>query len=178
MNRWNRVEGIRSLVGFFVILAALCWAPALPAGADPPESVDGGVLFTFHAPDAREVYLAGEFNGWSSTTDLLTKDEEGVWRIIVPLTPGTYQYKFVIDGVWQEDPDNPQSVFCEYLDLSMNEMLLGGIDTTNDYEAVDLRVWTEVQVPAVSEWGMIVLTLLVVTAGSVLLRQTCAGQPT
>jgi hypothetical protein len=39
------------------------------------------------------------------------------------------------------NPDNPGSRFRIYLDLSMNEMLLAGIKTTNDYNAVNLHVW-------------------------------------
>ncbi len=41
-----------------------------------------------------------------------------------------------------QDPDNPDSVFRNYLDLSMNELLLAGINATNDYESVTLHVRT------------------------------------
>jgi uncharacterized protein (DUF362 family) len=41
-----------------------------------------------------------------------------------------------------QDPDNPTSMFSRYLRLSMNELLAAGIDATNDYNAVDLHVWT------------------------------------
>jgi 1,4-alpha-glucan branching enzyme len=38
----------------------------------------------------------------------MTTDEKGVWKIYVPLPPGRYQYKFVIDQVrWEKDPSNP-----------------------------------------------------------------------
>lgn len=40
-----------------------------------------------------------------------------------------------------QDPDNDESVFRTYLDRSVNEMLLGGIPTTNDSESVRLHVW-------------------------------------
>jgi hypothetical protein len=40
-----------------------------------------------------------------------------------------------------QNPDNPDSVFRKYLDRSMNELLLGGIVTTNDYNAVHLHQW-------------------------------------
>jgi hypothetical protein len=39
-----------------------------------------------------------------------------------------------------QDPDNPTGDFRSYLDNSMNELLLEGIDTTNDYNAVNLHV--------------------------------------
>ena len=30
-----------------------------------PQKADGGVLFQCYAPEARTVYLAGDFNGWA-----------------------------------------------------------------------------------------------------------------
>jgi hypothetical protein len=31
----------------------------------------------------------------------------GAWETTIQLTPGTYRYKFVVDGVWITDPKNP-----------------------------------------------------------------------
>ncbi len=41
----------------------------------------------------------------------------------------------------RQNPDNPAGKFRIYLDLSMNEMLIAGIEITNQYEAVELHVW-------------------------------------
>jgi len=41
----------------------------------------------------------------------------------------------------KQNPDNPDSVFRQYLDRSMNELLLSGIVTTNDYNAVHMHQW-------------------------------------
>jgi 1,4-alpha-glucan branching enzyme len=81
----------------------------------PPQEVQGGILFRFSSPSARQVTLAGNFNNWGGTQtgrydpsiDPMTDaDGDGVWSIVVPLPPGRYQYKFVIDGGgrWEEDP--------------------------------------------------------------------------
>ncbi|OOC43488.1 isoamylase [Thermosipho sp. 1074] len=69
---------------------------------------DDKVVFTFkEAVDAKVVYLAGTFNNWSSSSIAMEK-EEGVWKISLKLEPGTYQYKYVIDGKnWKEDPEAP-----------------------------------------------------------------------
>lgn len=82
-----------------------------------PKPAPTGILFQYEAPAAREVNLAGNFNNWGGTQgggrfdphiDPMTSDEQGVWRIYVPLPPGRYQYKFVIDQVrWEKDPNNP-----------------------------------------------------------------------
>jgi 1,4-alpha-glucan branching enzyme len=64
------------------------------------------VEFSYHAPEAHEVSLAGTFNDWSSRT--MRKDEEGTWRAGIVLPPGTYQYRFVVDGEWRDDPGCPE----------------------------------------------------------------------
>jgi chromosome partitioning protein len=75
-----------------------------------PVPVPGGVLFRISAPGAREVSLIGDFNGWSEPMSMNDDDEDGVWIAIARLDPGTYEYKFVIDGDWQTDPNNPADV--------------------------------------------------------------------
>ncbi len=62
------------------------------------------VEFSFYAPEASEVFLAGEFNQWDTRSLLMTKDEEGIWRVTVELNPGTYEYKFFVDSFWFEGP--------------------------------------------------------------------------
>ncbi len=64
--------------------------------------------FKLHAPGAKEVYLAGDFNQWSpNKASRLIKEENGTWKKNLKLRPGRYRYRFVIDGKWCEDPDNP-----------------------------------------------------------------------
>ena len=53
------------------------------------------------------VYLAGSFNNWDPAgKKMLEKKGDGVYTVAVKLVPGTYQYKFVIDGTWCADPEN------------------------------------------------------------------------
>lgn len=66
-----------------------------------------GVLFVARHPGAREVSIAGDFNGWQpEKTRLQANGESGTFRIVVPLTPGRYRYRLVVDGNWQADPNN------------------------------------------------------------------------
>lgn len=67
------------------------------------------VTFTYAAPGASKVSLAGEFNGWSDAANPL-KNDGGTWTLVLDLAPGTYQYKFVADGQWKQDPGNPDGV--------------------------------------------------------------------
>ncbi len=65
-----------------------------------PKSVE----FSLSAPQAQSVFLAGNFNQWSSSSHPLSPNNEGVWKISIPLSPGCYEYRFLVDGVWQNDP--------------------------------------------------------------------------
>ncbi|MEW6101649.1 MAG: AAA family ATPase [Candidatus Omnitrophota bacterium] len=67
------------------------------------------VVFSVAAPEAKEVYLAGDFNGWKLDRESLMQKESGTWRKRIGLASGKYRYRFVIDGKWSEDPSNPLS---------------------------------------------------------------------
>ncbi len=73
-----------------------------------PDNNKHDVMFCMEAPDARRVALVGEFNNWQqeSAADL-QRDEKGIWRGNVALPPGNYQYKYLVDGQWYLDPENP-----------------------------------------------------------------------
>ena len=73
-------------------------------------SVDGGrVVFTLENPSAKAVFIAGSFNDWSESANPMESDGEGNWSATLDLPAGRYEYKFVVDGVYIEDPDNPES---------------------------------------------------------------------
>jgi 1,4-alpha-glucan branching enzyme len=59
--------------------------------------------FTLNAPEAREVYLAGEFNHWNTQSLPMKREKEGVWKAKIKLSPGRYEYKFFTDNAWVED---------------------------------------------------------------------------
>ncbi len=61
--------------------------------------------FKFYAPQAKRVSLAGSFNNWDTNALVAKKDSKGSWIIKVNLKPGRYEYKFVVDGNWINDPN-------------------------------------------------------------------------
>ena len=78
---------------------------AAPKAAAKP--VEKSVTFTVHAEPGKAVYLAGSFNNWDPAgKKMLEKKGNGVYTVAIKLVPGTYQYKFVIDGTWCADPEN------------------------------------------------------------------------
>jgi 1,4-alpha-glucan branching enzyme len=66
------------------------------------------VIFSIAAPKAKEVFLAGDFNNWDHKAHPMKKDSNGVWKKSVMLSPKQYEYKFLVDGDWKEDPQNDQ----------------------------------------------------------------------
>lgn len=62
------------------------------------------VQFEFPAPEARKVYLSGNLNDWNTNSNPMKKDKKGVWKATVSLTPGRYEYRFLVDDSWVNDP--------------------------------------------------------------------------
>ena len=60
--------------------------------------------FAFQSPTARQVSLAGEFNNWDTKAGPMHKGPDGVWHLSVALKPGRYEYRFLADGVWCDNP--------------------------------------------------------------------------
>lgn len=89
-------------------LAAAALLAAAGAAAAPREVADG-IEFSYYAPGAGKVVLAGDFNGWNANDAALKDDGKGNWTIVVKLGPGKHRYKFVVDGGWLADPENPNS---------------------------------------------------------------------
>ena len=64
------------------------------------------VMMNLYAPQAHHVAVAGTFNKWKVAANVLTKQENGVWTINIPLKPGEYNYMFIVDGkAWVTDPN-------------------------------------------------------------------------
>lgn len=64
------------------------------------------VAFSVRAEVGSKVFVAGSFNNWDPTDkEMIDKKGDGVFAVTLTLAPGTYQYKFVIDGTWCADPE-------------------------------------------------------------------------
>ena len=68
------------------------------------------VILRFFDFAGQDVKLAGSFNDWRPDQGVVTRTSDGVVEKIMMLTPGTYQYRLIVDGIWQEDPSNPEQV--------------------------------------------------------------------
>ncbi len=68
------------------------------------------ITFYYYDPShqAASVALIGSFNHWNPHIFPLRALAPGLWQITLPRLPaGQYRYKFLIDGRWMEDPENP-----------------------------------------------------------------------
>ena len=66
------------------------------------------ITFRYENPGAQQVHLVGDFNGWDETKHPMTNKVKGHWEKNVLLLPGTYEYKFIVDGHWKKDPANEE----------------------------------------------------------------------
>jgi 1,4-alpha-glucan branching enzyme len=61
--------------------------------------------FSFTAPTASTVQLVGDFTHWQERPIPLRRGTGGVWRAKLHLPPGAHHYRFLVDGLWQDDPE-------------------------------------------------------------------------
>ena len=90
------------------------------------------VTFRLHAPDAKIVAVAGEFNDWDATSLPMRKSTNGDWSASIRVPAGDYGYKFVVDGQWTFDPAQPLRKFVDQLE---NSRLVVGESVANEAAA-------------------------------------------
>ncbi len=82
-------------------------APAAADAAGEPGEMAADlqpVRFGLFNPEARDVCLAGSFNGWDPRAHPLQRDSLGDWSIELALPPGEHRYRLIVDGEWCDDP--------------------------------------------------------------------------
>ena len=81
------------------------------------------ISFTFKDAPGKKVFVAGTFNKWDpNSTPLTDKDQTGVYTAVLRVTRGNHEYKFIVDGIWQVDPANPDCVINGH--GSMNSLVV------------------------------------------------------
>jgi 5'-AMP-activated protein kinase regulatory beta subunit len=71
-------------------------------GGPPPTLIP--TVFTWTG-GGKDVYITGGFNNWKEKIPLNLSEKD--FTLIQYLPPGTYQYKFIVDGKWVHAPDQP-----------------------------------------------------------------------
>lgn len=70
--------------------------------------------FALTVPEAKEVFLVGDFNNWNGSDSRMQKFKDGVCKKKIKLKPGRYEYRFIVDGNWMTDPENPNRQANEF----------------------------------------------------------------
>jgi 1,4-alpha-glucan branching enzyme len=63
------------------------------------------VKLAYHMPEAKSVTVAGSFCDWQPDRIAMKKNKKGFWTTTLTLPPGRYEYRFVVDGEWLDDPN-------------------------------------------------------------------------
>ncbi len=103
-----------------------------------PEVGTSSVTFRILAPAASDVKLYGSWMPAYGDRENLTKNENGVWEISVPMpAPELYTYNFFVDGVYVNDANNVmmQRDGTRYLSI----FIVDGANTANYREAASRR---------------------------------------
>lgn len=75
---------------------------------------DGNATFKLKGyKDAKKVIVAGSFNKWNEHLFKMNKTDYG-WELTLQMKPDRYQYRFIVDGHWMEDPHNPNKTPNEF----------------------------------------------------------------
>lgn len=71
---------------------------------------DRRVVLSYHHLPHKDLQIAGDFNGWIPDRGVETRHVNDTVEKVLTVRPGSYQYRVIIDGKWQEDPANPTRV--------------------------------------------------------------------
>ena len=85
--------------------------PTPPVTVAPKPATEGKerVFLERNFAGASKVFIAGSFNGWQPNATPLTQVGGSRWSADLVLAPGTYEYRFVVDDRWTDDPINAQT---------------------------------------------------------------------
>jgi len=121
---WRRDASMRGLAMRTAAREARAGAPvaasAPPAAPTPTTRLAASdaagvaplpVQLVLRAPAAHRVSVVGDFNGWDTHANTLSRDAaSGLWSATVALRPGRHVYAFIVDdSIWTRDPRMPQS---------------------------------------------------------------------
>ena len=81
--------------------------------------IHDAVVFVTLYPRAGGVQIAGDFNGWQPASTAMERvGNSGVWQAKIKLPQGTYRYRLVVDGQWQQDPYNERTELNPFGELN------------------------------------------------------------
>ncbi len=124
----HRISALLSFISAMIIIETLftgAYAASLHdvTQGGPPIVTEEGILFRYedHQNPPRYVMVSGDFNSWE-TPLLMKKNQHNIYVYMysatdahsVVLRKGRYRYRYLVDGIWQPDPRNDNTVYDSY----------------------------------------------------------------
>ncbi len=74
-----------------------------------------GVVFRVWAPNAQSVSVVGDFNGWNSDANYMSRGEGGIWELFIAGVPEFSCYKYCIETPWGDRvlKTDPYAFHCQ-----------------------------------------------------------------
>jgi 1,4-alpha-glucan branching enzyme len=66
---------------------------------------NGKVRFIWPDSKADKVFLVGDFNEWNESSHPLRLTKSRRFELEMNISPGQHHFKYLIDGVWWNDPE-------------------------------------------------------------------------
>jgi 1,4-alpha-glucan branching enzyme len=77
------------------------------------------VSFGLNSEPGKDVFIAGSFNNWNPRQKRLRDQaNNGTYTATMLLSPGRYEYKFIVNDTWCVDPACPDWTTNEYGSLN------------------------------------------------------------
>ena len=70
--------------------------------------------FVLSSPEANQVCLAGDFNNWDIQSLPMEQNQNNQWEISIQLSPGCYEYKYLVDGSWFDNIPSVEKAWNSY----------------------------------------------------------------
>lgn len=110
----NRITAnLNVLPGMEHFVNVKLWLRGVPYSVPCRKTDKTDYVFTFnpHGNSYKKVQIAGQMNDWTtSRTPDLKLNEKGLYEVTLNLSPGTFLYQISLDGVQNQDTNNPDKV--------------------------------------------------------------------
>lgn len=88
--------------------------PLIILDKNPVHIAKNRYIFYYRDPEARNVFIVGDFNNWNPYSHPMYKKKTGFWILELDLLPGSHAYRFLVDGIYRKDPLSKDIVLDQF----------------------------------------------------------------